>query len=258
MKTLPGLTGSRQHRSPRPTRRSSLFVPGPEPARYEAPKATIDPDRSKTWLRRAMPILKSHRKIFIVSLVLSFVGLVLQVQIPKLLSDAIDNSIVPALPAPARACRCTSTCGGSSAWPWPGWCRATSRGLYLFQTAYRIEFDLRNIIYEHLTKMSFPFYDRVQSGQLISPGELRHPVGADVHDVRPDDPRAVQHRPGGLRLHAVDQRAPGLRGHDHDAVRLPDGREDAEVDVPGVVDHPGPSGRGGHHRRREHQRRAGW
>jgi ATP-binding cassette subfamily B protein len=40
--------------------------------------------------------------------------------------------------------------------------------LYLFQTAYRIEFDLRNIIYEHLTKMSFPFYDRVQSGQLIS------------------------------------------------------------------------------------------
>ncbi len=34
--------------------------------------------------------------------------------------------------------------------------------------AYALEFDLRNIIYEHLTRMSFPFYDRVQSGQLIS------------------------------------------------------------------------------------------
>ncbi|HEX4082580.1 MAG TPA: ABC transporter ATP-binding protein, partial [Acidimicrobiales bacterium] len=40
--------------------------------------------------------------------------------------------------------------------------------LFLFKTAYAFEFDLRNIIYEHLTKMSFPFYDRVQSGQLIS------------------------------------------------------------------------------------------
>jgi ATP-binding cassette subfamily B protein len=40
--------------------------------------------------------------------------------------------------------------------------------LFLFETAYEIEYDLRNIIYEHLTRMSFPFYDRVQSGQLIS------------------------------------------------------------------------------------------
>ena len=38
----------------------------------------------------------------------------------------------------------------------------------LFRVAYDIEFDLRNAIYEHLTRMSFPFYDRVQSGQLIS------------------------------------------------------------------------------------------
>jgi ATP-binding cassette subfamily B protein len=38
----------------------------------------------------------------------------------------------------------------------------------LFKVAYALEFDLRNIIYEHLTRMSFPFYDRVQSGQLIS------------------------------------------------------------------------------------------
>ena len=38
----------------------------------------------------------------------------------------------------------------------------------LYKMAYDIEFDLRNGIYEHLTRMSFPFYDRVQSGQLIS------------------------------------------------------------------------------------------
>ncbi len=36
------------------------------------------------------------------------------------------------------------------------------------RTAYAMEFDLRNVIYNHLTRMSFSFYDRVQSGQLIS------------------------------------------------------------------------------------------
>ena len=38
----------------------------------------------------------------------------------------------------------------------------------LYKVAYAIEFDLRNILYEQFTRMSFPFYDRVQSGQLIS------------------------------------------------------------------------------------------
>jgi hypothetical protein len=96
MKALPELTGRRRP-VPQSDDTGSRFVPGPEPALYNAPKATIDPDRSKTWLRRALPILRSHQKIFIISLVLSFVGLVLQVLVPNLLKDAIDNSIAPAL-----------------------------------------------------------------------------------------------------------------------------------------------------------------
>ena len=36
------------------------------------------------------------------------------------------------------------------------------------RSAYGIEFDFRNMIYTHLTRMWFGFYDRVQSGQLIS------------------------------------------------------------------------------------------
>ena len=68
--------------------------PGVEVARYGAPRATVDPDTTKTWLRRAMPVLRAHQGIFITSLVLSFVGLVLQVQIPDLLNHAIDNSVV--------------------------------------------------------------------------------------------------------------------------------------------------------------------
>ena len=30
----------------------------------------------------------------------------------------------------------------------------------LYKDAYRIEYDLRTIMYEHLTRMSFAFYDR--------------------------------------------------------------------------------------------------
>ncbi len=39
---------------------------------------------------------------------------------------------------------------------------------FLFRTAYSIEYDLRVLMYRHLSRMSFSFYDRVESGQLIS------------------------------------------------------------------------------------------
>jgi ATP-binding cassette, subfamily B, bacterial len=167
MRVLPRLGARRQGDQAPPEDGDARFVPAPEPARYDAPQAGIDPDRSKKWLARAMPILLSHKKIFITSLVLSFVGLVLQVQIPKILSDAIDNSLYPAFEHRPGV--------GLHIYVWwivglavVGLAAGYISRLFLFQTAYRIEFDLRNIIYEHLTKMSFPFYDRVQSGQLIS------------------------------------------------------------------------------------------
>ena len=156
----------------------SPFEPVAEVARYKPPKGRVDPDRSKTWLRRALPILRAHQGIFIMSLVLSFVGLVLQVQIPNLLNKALSNSLAPHVAPPGAfqwgrpkvlpACRCISTCGGWWCWRWWAWASASSPATTCSSPAYAIEFDFRNIIYEHLTNMSFPFYDRVQSGQLIS------------------------------------------------------------------------------------------
>jgi ATP-binding cassette subfamily B protein len=141
---------------------SPQVVPTGVRSRYAPPRATIDPDREKSWIRRAQPIVMSHKRTLLTALILSFVGLMLQVQIPNVLNDAVTNSLqrhtvplshyvilVLALAVPA----------GISAY--------ISR-LFLLRTAYAMEFDLRNIIYEHLTRMSFGFYDRVQSGQLIS------------------------------------------------------------------------------------------
>jgi len=141
---------------------SSPFIPVNESSRYAPPKATIDPDTSKSWLRRALPIMKAHRAVFITSLALAFVGLVLQVLIPLLLGDAINKSLAhhpPPLHVYVYWILALGIVGVATGY--------VSR-LFLFRTAYDIEFDLRNIIYEHFTKLSFDFYDRVQSGQLIS------------------------------------------------------------------------------------------
>jgi ATP-binding cassette, subfamily B, bacterial len=140
----------------------AAYVPMGVTSNYKAPKATVDPDSSKSWLRRAYPIVASHKGAFLTSLILSFVGLVLQVQIPDLLNHAIDNSLVRhtvPLHFYVDWVVVLGLIGGVT-----GYISRTA----LYKVAYNIEFDLRNGIYEHLTRMSFPFYDRVQSGQLIS------------------------------------------------------------------------------------------
>jgi ATP-binding cassette, subfamily B, bacterial len=145
--------------SPDPNR----FVPSTEPSLYAPPKATIDPDKSKSWLARAMPIVLAHKVTFIIALSLSFVSLVLQVWIPWLLGhDALTNSIIyhrVPIDHYVKIVVVLAVLAGISGY--------ISRR-FLMTTAYAMEFDLRNIIYEHLTRMSFGFYDRVQSGQLIS------------------------------------------------------------------------------------------
>ncbi len=109
-----------------------------------------------------LPIVLAHKWMFGFSLLASFIGLAVQVQIPNEVGQAIDSlgkttdksleyfvSIIVVL----AVIRFVLT--------------YLSRN-YLLKTAYHIEYDLRNIIYEHLSRMSFSFYDRVQSGQLIS------------------------------------------------------------------------------------------
>jgi len=145
-----------------PAEAGTAFVPIAEEAHGEAPPAGIDPDTSLSWLRRALPIMRAHKGIFVTSLTLSFFGLILQVAIPLLLNKAITNSIQKHLVPLSHYVWWIVGLGLLS-----GVFGYIAR-LFLFETAYDIEYDLRNIIYEHLTKMSFSFYDRVQSGQLIS------------------------------------------------------------------------------------------
>ena len=129
---------------------------------YPGPRAYISRDTNLAWWRRILPIIASHRLPFVASIVLSFASLIFQTLVPNLLNNAITNSLekhaAPLHHAVIEIVLFAVLAGVSG---------ILSRQ-YLFRTAYEVEADLRSLIYEHLTGLSFSFYDRVQSGQLIS------------------------------------------------------------------------------------------
>ncbi len=148
--------------TPEKTLPFAAYVPMGALSRYEAPKSTIDPDRSKGWIKRATPIVMAHKVQWYSAMIFSFLGLIIQVWIPKILQNGITNALInktQPLHNYVELIAVLALATGAF-----GYISRTN----LFKVAYAIEFDLRNILYEHFTRMSFPFYDRVQSGQLIS------------------------------------------------------------------------------------------
>jgi ATP-binding cassette, subfamily B, bacterial len=143
------------------------YSPISETSHYAPPRANIDPDSSKSWLRRAWPVIMTHKGIWSLSLLMSFIALLSQVQIPRLIGSAIND--------------CLPTAGHTTDLkPLSGYltlifiaigireiCNYIGRRC-LLTTAYSFEYDLRHIVYEHYMSLSFPFYDRVSVGQLIS------------------------------------------------------------------------------------------
>ncbi|HEY0530307.1 MAG TPA: ABC transporter transmembrane domain-containing protein, partial [Actinoplanes sp.] len=127
-----------------------------------APKASVHPDVRLSWLRRALPLVLAHRALLFTSLALSFAGLIVQVQIPNLVREGIDKAVSTHVDPLAR-------------YVWWIIALALAQGLInfiarflLLRTAYELEYDLRNVMYAHLNRMSFGFYDRVQTGELMS------------------------------------------------------------------------------------------
>ncbi len=140
----------------------AAYVPTGAVSRYERPKATVDPDESKSWIRRAAPIVMSHKKQWFAAVIFAFAGLMIQVWIPLLLQNGIGDAIAKNTAGLRNYVILIAVLGVLT-----GAFGYISRS-NLFKVAYSIEFDLRNMLYEHFSRMSFPFYDRVQSGQLIS------------------------------------------------------------------------------------------
>jgi ATP-binding cassette subfamily B protein len=143
-------------------RESSVNPLGGVTSKYPGPQHQISRDKSLPWWRRVLPVIQSHRVTFITAIALSFMSLIFQVLVPNMLSDDIDHTFVKHI-VPLHSDVISIVIVGVLA----GVSGIISRQ-FLYYTAYNVEADLRSLIYEHLTWLSFSFYDRVQSGQLIS------------------------------------------------------------------------------------------
>ena len=126
------------------------------------PAARVDPDSSRGWFRRLLPVIRARRGTFAVVLLTGLSGLALQVSVPMVLRRAVDVAVDQrAGGLEGHVLLLVSMAAASFG------LRFTYRYL-LFGTACRIETDLRSQIYDHLTRLSFSFYDRVAAGEVIS------------------------------------------------------------------------------------------
>ncbi len=126
------------------------------------PKANVDPDTSKGWIKRMLPLVRARKGRFAFSMVCSVIALIGQVAVPRVTMAAIDRGLE------ARTSPISTFIYMLIG---IGVVRAIFTYVYrnnLYRVAYDLEYDLRVNMYEHFSKLSFEFYDRVQSGQLIS------------------------------------------------------------------------------------------
>ena len=130
--------------------------------RHGPPKGTIGTDPAVGWLARMRPLLAARKGVFALSMVAALVAMLAQVAVPRVLMAGIDDALQE---------------GEADLMPfvWALLGLAALRGAFtyayryhLYRIAYDLEFDLRLNMFTKLSQLSFSFFDRVQSGQLIS------------------------------------------------------------------------------------------
>ena len=138
------------------------FEPVAEAAHYDPPPAGIDPDQTKGWMKRLWPMVRAYRRTMLIGVVTGVVALAIQAAVPALGRSAVDAAIEGNRQALWIVFGLTAAFGIG---------RLVFGGIYryqLFKLGWNVETDLRAIMYEHLTRLSFSYYDRTQSGEVIS------------------------------------------------------------------------------------------
>ena len=135
-------------------------------ARFDDPRAEIDRDTSKNWFARLLPVLLVNKWAFGLGLGMTILAMLAGVAIPALTGKMID-AIVPAVRNGETTALLVLTGFLAAA----GIIRLISSYIGRYQLARVsnvLEADLRSIIYNHLVTLSFSFYDKIQTGQVIS------------------------------------------------------------------------------------------
>ena len=121
----------------------------------------IAPPEAGGWLRRLLPLLRRHQRNLALSMASSLVGMAATVLGPLVLRHLVDA--IAAGHALSRA--------GLGALLVLGLVRfaaSVGRRLFAGRVSYDVEYDLRNVLYEHLQRLDFAVHDRLETGQLVS------------------------------------------------------------------------------------------
>jgi ATP-binding cassette subfamily B protein len=129
---------------------------------YPAPRAGFSPVPSPSWIKRMLPIVRSHLRSLATGWVATLLSQVMLLAVPFVLRSAINDLVAHRSESLRMSVIMLALLAvGQFATGF------VSRS-HMLRSAYGIEYDMRANIYEHLTRLSFSFYDKVQSGQLIS------------------------------------------------------------------------------------------
>ena len=136
------------------------FQPVTATSPYRVPATTVDPDRTKSWWRRLLPLLIARKWVVIGVVVFSVIAVGAQALVPMVVGDAVD-----AIDATADVAPYALVLVGLIV------VRVGVGRLqrYLLQyTGFAVEYDLRVLLFEHFHRQSVGYIDHHGSGQLIS------------------------------------------------------------------------------------------
>lgn len=131
-------------------------------ALHQSPRANVDPDTELGWIRRLLPVIRVHKRPLYVGLSTGLLALVLQVAVPAVARVAIDAA------RDGQRDRLTTFVIVLFALAVGRFIFGALYRFSMFELAWGVETDLRALLYRHLTTLSFSYYDRTQSGQVIS------------------------------------------------------------------------------------------
>ena len=158
--------------------------------RYGDPPRTVNPDRSRGWLARLAPVVFARPLLLGSALIAALLSMLASVGAPALLGLAINDALGSGALAPSRLRDAVAALrallhpaahgSGSRSLTLGAYLtvllalalvRAVFSGYYrfgLYRVAYHIETDLRANLFSHLSRLQVAFFDRVQTGQIIS------------------------------------------------------------------------------------------
>ena len=121
--------------------------------------------RKTFWptMRRGVGLMRAHRLALWASIVLAVVGQIFTISIPWATGRVVDEAMRPRDTNQLRYLIILILCLAIGRFA-----VMYLRRLIAGTMAINIEQDLRNLVYHHLLSLSFPFYDRNQTGQIMS------------------------------------------------------------------------------------------